>query len=364
MKAREAAKAIPARFRRPAIWGTCLAWVVLTKVTYLVTDARLDATSHHFLMPIARVLDGLFDAIIAVVLGPFAWQWTGDDRPMGNPGRSLIQVLGVIVLGTVVLKIPLGLLVPDTNRGGPDPLGVAMVMMVGLAIFLIVALAGRAIAWNEHQEEVRRQSLAQAHEAQWTLLRSQLSPHLVLNALNGLAGLAEEDPAKAARGLEDLAEVYQQLLELGKAERIPLARERELVERYLNVEQLRLEKGLSVTWHWDEALDGMSVPPLLLQPLVENAIKHGISVSPDRGKLVIYARKAGTLVALDVSNTGGALHLRSPLTGAGVGIRNLRHRLELAYGDRATLSLLEDGPWTRATILIPATKPSLRGDIP
>lgn len=354
MKFREAVKAIPARFKRPAIWGSCLAWLFLGKIIYMVTQARYDLAQYGIHVPAAKFLNSFMDPVIVAILGPFAWQWTGDAKLLGGFGRSLLQVIGVTAAGYLILKWPLGFMTPPSNTNAVDPFGIASGIIVTLAIFLTAAVIGRVIAWSEQQTIIQQQALAQAQEAQWTLLRSQLSPHLVLNVLNGLAGLAEENPGRAARGLEDLAEVYGQILELGEVERIPLAWERDLLQRYLSVEQLRLETALRVTWHWDTNLDALTVPPLLLQPLVENAIKHGINAYPGGGDLIIKAETLGHLVNLSVSNTGGALHRSSAQAGAGVGIRNLKRRLVLTYGDRATLSLTEDGAWTCATILIPA----------
>jgi len=95
--------------------------------------------------------------------------------------------------------------------------------------------------------------------------------------LNGLAELVRQDPAAAEQGLLDLAELYRMVLDNGRLPWVPLKEEARLVERYLAVEKLRLGDRLHVIWEWDDELNGLMVPPLVLQPLVENAIKHGLS---------------------------------------------------------------------------------------
>lgn len=212
------------------------------------------------------------------------------------------------------------------------------------------------------------QILNQGRDPQGYLLYSQISPHFFLNALNAMAGLLDEDPPKAARGLADLAEVYRKLVSLGRKEKAPLAEERRLLERYLGVEKLRLEDSLQITWQWDRELDGILTLPFLLYPLVENAIKQGISKSASGGHLVISARCQPGEMVLVVSNSDrtsvglcrsfcyGASGLSERLPGGDLGILYVKQSLELSYGKSAKLEIREEGSWTHATVMIPFVK--------
>ncbi|HET8901659.1 MAG TPA: histidine kinase [Holophagaceae bacterium] len=201
-------------------------------------------------------------------------------------------------------------------------------------------------------EEEKFHALEQLQEAQWILLRGQLSPHVLFNALNGLAELVHQDPKAAEAALLDLAGLYRALLDHGDKVRAPLGDERRLLERYLGVEGMRLGPRLKVGWEWDPGLDRTEAPPFLLQPLVENAIKHGVSTSLEGGELRIEARRQLYGTVLRVANTGQPLRL---VLGQGVGLANLEARLRLAYKGRAAFRLFEEGAWTVAEILLPGT---------
>jgi two-component system sensor histidine kinase AlgZ len=211
-------------------------------------------------------------------------------------------------------------------------------------------LVGWFIMSGERTEREKRAAEHRASEAQWILLRGQLSPHFLFNALNGLAELVHTDPVAAEKSLLDLAELYRGLLSHGDEPLEVLRQERMLVERYLAVEHTRLADRLRVQWDWDCDLDEVKTPPFILQPLVENAIKHGIAPFPQGGELRISMHREGGGMRLQVSNTGKALPL---VLGNGTGLRNMEARLELAYGKDASLKLRSEGEWVVADLWLP-----------
>lgn len=353
MKCQPAGLSILKRLKNPKVWCVCIAFLVLTTLPGVKPlNSGLDALNYGADQSIfSRGLCQFSEAMVLFVLSPFAWQWTGKAESKADYFRGILQSVGIVVIGSLLLQIPFLLLTPKKL---PFNAQTFLVSSCNYFIFIVLsAFIGFVVANCEEKNNSLLELREQAHEAQWNLLRSQLSPHLVLNTLSGIAGLAEDDSSRAARGLEDLAIVYQQLLELGKMELISLSRERELLERYLNVEKIRLEDNLHVKWCWEEGLEKINVPPLLVQPLVENAIKHGINASHTGGEIILVAQKARGNVLLEVKNTGGFLHKKSAQTGAGIGIKNLKKRLQLKYGERAALSYRQDGLWTIATINIP-----------
>jgi hypothetical protein len=324
-----------------------------------------------FTLLIASHLSGsrgivILNSILSPGLASFAycfltglpWRYTGDDRLETPFLRGLAQALTFnTVLIAVLTAIGMAVLhtgnvqLPESVFTGGKPneyfhqLGAQL--LFGLPLFTVI---GGLITISETVEEEKTQALEQLQEAQWILLRGQLSPHVLFNALNGLAELVHQDAKAAEAAILDLAGLYRALLDHGDKVRAPLGDERRLLERYLGVESMRLGPRLSVRWDWDTALNGAKAPPFLLQPLVENAIKHGVSASPKGGELRIEARRQLYGTVLRVANTGQAPRL---VLGQGVGLVNLEARLRLAYKGKAAFRLFEEDGWTIAEIALP-----------
>jgi hypothetical protein len=288
-------------------------------------------------------------------ISPLPWRWTGDDRLRAPFFQGVTQAL---LFNTLLILALVGfswLLVRDASLKA-EALGLAtgvkvsfrqvlgMNLMIGAPMMTIM---GGIISLGETTEEERATALARLEEAQWVLLRGQLSPHVLFNALNGLAELVRQDPAAAEQALLDLSELYRALLKHGNRPRAPLGEERALVQRFLAVEGLRFGPRLRVSWDWDPDLDREEAPPFLLQPLVENALKHGIAPHPAGGDLAISLVRLGTGLRLRVSNSGRSLGL---VPGQGVGLQNLEARLKLAYGSGGSFHLRTEGGLTVAEV--------------
>jgi two-component system sensor histidine kinase AlgZ len=187
-------------------------------------------------------------------------------------------------------------------------------------------------------------------------LTLQLQPHFLFNALNAVGALViTERNREAFEVVGRLGELLRALLAIERREEVSLREELDLVESYLGIEQARLGNRLRV--QWDVAPDVVSaqLPPMLLQPLVENAIRHGVSRSPDGGRLTIIARRQDTRLALEVCDDGpGPSGSRAPLeSGSGVGLEKTRQRLSHLYGDASRVELVRDGDWTRLHVELP-----------
>lgn len=188
---------------------------------------------------------------------------------------------------------------------------------------------------------------ANVKEAELRALKSQVNPHFLFNSLNSLRALIDEDAPRAREAVTRLANILRYSLQSGQLETVLLKDELQAVEDYLTLEQIRHEERLRVRWEVEEAARLQPVPPMLLQTLVENAVKYGISVRREGGEVVISARIGGSVMHLCVSNPG---ELAPPPNAAsakagsstGVGLRNASERLKLLYGDRATLRLLAE----------------------
>lgn len=288
-------------------------------------------------------------------LSPLPWQWTGDDRLQAGFLRGTLQ--GLSYHAGLILILSAQSYALTKAGGSPMVVGIshsltfwqfaAMQVAVGSCLMTLI---GGIIAAGEASYLEKRDTVRRLQEAQDVLLRGQLAPHALFNALNGLAELVRHDPSRAETAILDLAELLRALLRQSTRSWSTLGEERDIAERYLRMESLRLGPRLRIHWDWDTALDAIAAPCLLLQPLVENALKHGIAPEAEGGDLLLQLSRHNMGVKLEVANTGKPISL---VLGEGVGIANLDARLRLAYEDRGTFHLTHAGGWTRATVLFP-----------
>jgi len=230
--------------------------------------------------------------------------------------------------------------------------------------FLLMAYAslvgiGHALAYAERvrREQVEKAALAtQLAEAQLGALRMQLQPHFLFNALNSIAMLIRDgDPARAVDMIALLGDLLRALLRTSSDIESPFAIELALLHSYLDIEQIRFGDRLRVAWHVDERTAQALVPPLILQPLVENALRHGLWPTNEGGELAITARCDGATLELEVRDQGVGLAADFDLARTtGVGLANVRARLERMYGDSAALDIAAAGArGVRARLRLP-----------
>jgi hypothetical protein len=226
-----------------------------------------------------------------------------------------------------------------------------MVLVHGawVAVYLAIALQR-----HRYRAEVNQAKLGEAlRAAELRLLKSQLNPHFLFNALNGLRSLIAEDPARARDAVTQLSRTMRYSLASGDEDLVSLARELEMVDDYLALESMRLEERLSIERDIEPAARTARLPAMLLQTLIENAIKHGIAELRQGGTLRIAARVEDGELHIRVTNP------RPPNAAApaneGVGLRNASERLRLMYGERARLHLdLSRGDVAIAEVRLPA----------
>lgn len=184
--------------------------------------------------------------------------------------------------------------------------------------------AALLLAWLKLREHSQRPADALA---QLVELQSRIRPHFLFNTLNSAIALVQIDPARAEGVLEDLAELFRVALADATAS-VTLAEEVELARRYLDIEQIRFGERLRVTWDVDPATRHARLPPLLLQPLVENAVRHGVEPNDDGGDLEVTTVKRGDEVEIRIVNSVGA---PARTIGHGLALRNVRQRLKLMH---------------------------------
>jgi len=278
-----------------------------------------------------------------------------------------------IVIAAFVLGTPLGIVTQITGLSAlHDPASLKpyapnisfqfslfdsiVIEIVNSALLYIIWLTiyFSAIAVREHRSAQFKQSeLARAlHLAELRLLKSQLNPHFLFNALNTVRSLIADNPARAQNAVTRLAKTLRYTLTSPQNELVTLSQELDIVADYLELESMRFEDRLRIELHVPDEAAAVHIPVMLLQTLVENAIKHGIAQLPSGGLLRVSATVQNGMLMLDVENP------RPPAPAVtaqeGVGLQNARDRLRLLFGARASLELdLSHPSVTTARLRIP-----------
>lgn len=221
-------------------------------------------------------------------------------------------------------------------------------MLRNLTLAAMVSVVLLRYLWSRQQW--RAQVVAES-EARFQALSARIRPHFMFNALNSLAELIISRPQQAERLVEDLADVMRASFDEAKPQ-VRLEEELDACRAYLRIEQLRLGERLRVDWQITPQAHDWRVPRFCLQPLVENAVYHGISRLAGGGVLTVEASVEGDRLRIDVSNP--IVDDVTPSRRSGIAVQNIRRRLELLYGGRAALDLGVDGLCYRARLSIPA----------
>ncbi len=207
--------------------------------------------------------------------------------------------------------------------------------------------------WQQWQAE-RENSLKAtilAEKAQLEMLRYQLNPHFLFNALNSIRASVHEDNKPAKNMITQLSDFLRHSLVSSETKEVPLLEELEAVKNYLAIEKIRFEETLDIKYDVDEEAKDFKVPCFLLNPLVENAIKHGFPNNPKTLKVKISAKLNNENLRLEVANTG-KIAKNSKSNGTGIGLNNVQERLEKLFPDKSSFKLFEEDGYVIARIEI------------
>ena len=338
--------------RLPSFWTVQIAgwliYLVMIYVTFLTV-----VTPENFL-PLFYLK--AFRSLVGFCLTSFAL------RPVYKrfEGRLLIQSLVFLVLG---LSIAFGCLWATLEGFYYSLTEANFTVSKYLVLFPRVALdyamtlaAWSAVyfgvkywrAWQTERENSLRAS-ALANQAQLEMLRYQINPHFLFNSLNSIRASIDEDAGRARQMVTHLAEFLRHSLQNSATKEVPLSEEIEAARNYLAIEKARFEDRLNIEFEVEQAAKEFSVPCYLLNPLVENAVKHGLNGSRSPLRIRVSGAVKENTLYLEVSNTG---RVSENPDGFGIGLENVRRRLEKLFPGQSDFRLFEETGWVHAQITI------------
>lgn len=281
----------------------------------------------------------LFSHLYRVVIKKYNWKSL-------DLGKLSIN----IILASILVGLLISLVVMPVNhhyfqvKGDFDQDLGLFVVIVSVALQLTFVMLGWSLIYfvfhffvNFKKSEVEKWRLeAAVKDAELIALKSQINPHFIFNSLNNIRALVIEDAAKARDMITHLSDLLRYSVQFNAKAKVCIEEELEIVENYLNLESIQYEDRLSYTLEIQQATLEYKIPPMAIQLLVENAIKHGISELPKGGEIRIITRLTNDQLVVEVKNTG---RIQSKNKGTGIGLNNIAERLKLVFGVNTEFSL-------------------------
>lgn len=340
-----------------------LAWVPIAGLYTAALAAEIRTSD--------AIMGGILAALVAGVMGVGIWRLSG--RLSWSDGRRgrivVIQLLAAVAFVAVWVGVIYGRLAVElgweaTNRLIRYEAGWSVIM--GLWLFGVITAASYVIRGeqrNREQQKAVERAEALRAQAELQALKARLHPHFLFNTLHGVKSLVRRDPVSAELAIERLADLLRSLLGRGEeVDEVPLDEELVFVRKYLALEELRLGDRLRVVERVEADSLECAVPPLILQPLVENAIRHGIAPRAGGGTLRLTARLQNGDLLIGVSDNGPGSPPADLENASGLGLRTVRQRLEAVFGQRAGLEVeTAAGEGFNATLSLPARAHVPRG---
>lgn len=328
-------------------WATYAAFQI---ITFVLANSDI---------PAPRMLSFVFEAILCLLITHYYRNYINERKWLSMSLARLIPhvLAAVLLMGIIIyfLRIPfsiaLGMFVPQ-NAFDPGR------MVSGIISYTVFFFLWSALHFMYNYFERYNRSLqleASVKEIELSNLKSQLNPHFIFNALNSIRALVDENPAKAKQAINQLSSILRNSLVTEKRGLTSFEEELKLVRDYLGLESIRFEERLKTEFDLDPESKDFMVPPLMIQTLVENGIKHGISQLTEGGVIQIKTKVEGDHLKIHIRNSGKfVVNGRKKESGGGLGLENTRQRLKLIYGDEASFRILtEKDNFVLTEIVIP-----------
>jgi sensor histidine kinase YesM len=277
-------------------------------------------------------------------------------RRMKRPATQVAIIIAAVLIGafvgTVLGSLAVGM--KPTALFGERISFFTQIALLGILFGLLVSYVFISLEKISEERLQRIELEKAAMEAELRLVQSQMEPHFLFNTLANIRSLIDSEPRKAGQMLETFVAFLRTSLRTGRERTVPLAQELDVVKSYLDLYTMRMGARLRYKIDLPEALRGFLIPPLLVQPLVENAVRHGLEPSIDGGEITVAAERVGGMIRIKVIDSG--VGIRETAGGSGIGLDNVRRRLAIMYGERANLHMEEREPrGVIVTIEVPDT---------
>lgn len=329
-----------ANFNRKGLYWLCqiIGWGIFVLLNLLVISTYEEISSKEIIFGFFFALTGigvthLFKGIIK--------KQTWLEHPLKKIVPRIIVssiLLGIIIYGLVfTLSYILG-----TFKSEDFTIYASLISVINTAgVSLVWSLIYFSIHYLENYKKTEIESLiweAAVKDYELKTLKSQLNPHFMFNSMNSIRSLIEEDPENAKIALTKLSNILRYSLRMERAESIPLGEEIKSVKDYLDLEKIRFEERLKYRLNIDTSSSHIEIPPMMIQTLVENGIKHGISKISTGGTIAIESKVHNSHLFIEIENDG-FLEEDALKNSKGFGIANTKHRLNLLFGEKASFEL-------------------------
>ena len=352
---------LPSLLRYATTWRVLAGWTVAYGLSSWIIEyfvSRLDPAAYHpFLFGLNRVVysvvwsGAILVAIVATERLPI-----NSGRQFGRIVMHVAICLVVTILWGVLAYYACLAIVP-----GWQPLGVPKMLastsknvLFGYGLIVLLVHIILRVRLHRNQEVALLRQAHLATQAQLQVLKLEIQPHFLFNALHSVSALIHSNPQAANETLVLVSDMLRHAVDTSRVQEVPLRAELSTLGLYTQIQQVRFGDRLCLSWTVaEEALDA-AVPHMLLQPLVENAIKHGVEAHSNAGKIVVSSWKDGDALWMSIRDDGPGCSVPSPRRGAGLGIANVRSRLTQLYGANHSFTLVDaNGGGTVVTIRIP-----------
>ena len=267
------------------------------------------------------------------------WRWfnIGLARLIPRVVLSVLSLATIIYFLRILVSIPLGLYKQEVAFNASNFFGLTLVFFVIIFIWSVLYFV-----YNYFERYNKSLKLeASIKEIELSNLKSQLNPHFIFNALNSIRALVDENPLKSKQAINQLSNILRSSLTTGKKGLTRFEEELRIVKDYIGLEQIRFEERLKTSFEIDDESLDFLIPPLMIQTLVENGIKHGVSKLTEGGSIFLKTTVLNDRLKIQVRNSGVYVNGARRSSG-GLGLENTTQRLKLTYGDSATFKILTE----------------------
>jgi two-component system, LytTR family, sensor kinase len=358
----------PSATSKQAAWQwIALIWVSIALFSAIQNVLVMQAEKHRFSLSRLFVLLVL-SWLVWVLATPLVLRLSHQFRPGGSSSIPWwcihVGAFAMISLASAAWEAALEVFLnPFLKSPRPGPFRSLLVPTLYNEILLYLSLYAGLLAINyilESKERLIRQQIETARlneqfsKAQLDALRRQIEPHFLFNALHAIAGLVREGRSDAAvTMIARLSEFLRKVVDTSDRHEVPLGEEIQFLQKYLDIQKVRFADRLQLSVEIPEELRAAQVPSLILQPIVENSIKHGISKEARGGWIRVSAFRSDGHLTLSVYNDGPSLPKDCEINPSGIGIANLRNRLRAMFGDAFEFSLRNHAAGVEVLISVP-----------